>query len=138
MLLKFCFFTSTKPSFATIQLSFPRTTRPTTERTKYHIHLGTNSGLVNVKPYQYPYFQKMEIEKLITEMLNSEIIRHSTSTYSSSLLVKKKAMLLCGLQSIEFFNYKRSFFPIPTIVNSQMNSTNKIRFTFGISSNTNE
>lgn len=46
---------------------------------------------VNVKPYRYPFFQKSEIEKIITDMLRDGIIRPTTSPFSSPvLLVKKK------------------------------------------------
>lgn len=43
------------------------------------------------RPYRYSYFQKLEIEKIIEELLNSSLIQHSDSPFASPvLLVKKK------------------------------------------------
>lgn len=44
-----------------------------------------------MRPYRYPQYQKNEIERLVADMLQSQLIQPSTSPYSSPvLLVKKK------------------------------------------------
>lgn len=57
----------------------------------HKIILLPNSKPVNLRPYRYSYFQKVELEKIIEELLKASIIQPSTSPYASpALLVKKK------------------------------------------------
>lgn len=61
------------------------------ERDNNHqIHIKQGTGPLNVKPYPYPYFSKQEIEKPVTEMLATEIIRHNTKPFSPPVLLLEK------------------------------------------------
>ncbi|CAJ2633456.1 unnamed protein product [Trifolium pratense] len=62
------------------------------KRVKEHeIALKDGHEAVNVRPYRYPHHHKNEIEKQVKEMLATGIIRPSTSSFSSPvILVKKK------------------------------------------------
>lgn len=57
----------------------------------HQINLIPGAQPVNVRPYRYSPLQKTKIEKQLVEMLNSGIIRPSSSSYASPvLLVRKK------------------------------------------------
>ncbi|KAL6185000.1 hypothetical protein ACLB2K_041135 [Fragaria x ananassa] len=57
----------------------------------HKIILAPGTPPISVRPYRYPYSQKSEIEKIITDLLQNRVIRPSISHFSSPvLLVKKK------------------------------------------------
>ncbi|KAF3663538.1 hypothetical protein FXO38_10587 [Capsicum annuum] len=68
----------------------PRTLPPI--RTLDHaIPLKPGSIQISLRPYRYNYYQKNELEKQVTNVLNQGIIQQSQSPFSSpTLLVKKK------------------------------------------------
>ena len=43
--------------------------------------------LQNIRPYNYSHIQKIEIEKIVEEMVEVGIIRHSQSSYSSLVVM---------------------------------------------------
>lgn len=45
---------------------------------------------MSVRPYQYPYYQKTEIKKIVKELLESRTIRLSQSPFSSLVLLVRK------------------------------------------------
>jgi hypothetical protein len=64
---------------------------PPTRGVDHCISLKDGTEPINVQPYRNAYYQKEEIEKQVHEMLNSGLIKPSTSPFSSPvLLVKKK------------------------------------------------
>jgi len=64
---------------------------PPAREVDHCITLKEGTEPINVCPYRYVHFQKTEIEKQVQEMLDSRLIRPSTSPFSSPvLLVKKK------------------------------------------------
>lgn len=91
---------------------------PPPREIEHHINLKEGTEPVNIRPYRYAYFQKAEIEKQVQDMLNSGLIRSSTSPFSSPvLLVKKKdgSWRFCtdyrALNSVTI----KDRFPIPTV-----------------------
>lgn len=58
----------------------------------HRIHLLPNTALVNVRPYGYPQFQKLEMARLVSNMLAQGTIRPSRSPFSSPVLLVRKKM----------------------------------------------
>ena len=58
--------------------------------TDHHIPLIPNSAPVNVRPYRYPYHQKLEIESQIAKLISNGWIRPSNSPFSSLVLLLRK------------------------------------------------
>ncbi|KAJ3707739.1 hypothetical protein LUZ61_011444 [Rhynchospora tenuis] len=65
-------------------------TLPPKRLVDHQIPLKTDSSPVNLRPYRFSYFQKLEIEKIIEELLKSGYIRPSTSPFASPILLVKK------------------------------------------------
>ena len=64
---------------------------PPERQIEHIIEVKTDSTLVNVKPYHYPHHHKIEIERLIQELLKHGIITKSRIPYAAPVvLVRKK------------------------------------------------
>eukprot|EP00267_Zea_mays_P041848 XP_020393779.1 uncharacterized protein LOC103628713 [Zea mays] len=69
----------------------PPTTLPPSRSCDHSITLIDGARPVSIRPYRFSPAMKDEIESQVTEMLQSGLIQHSTSAFSSPvLLVKKK------------------------------------------------
>jgi predicted aspartyl protease len=91
---------------------------PPTRGVDHCITLKDGIEPINVWPYRYAYYQKEEIDKQVHEMLNSDLIKPSTSPFSSPvLLVKKKDGTWCFCTDYKALNAAtvKDRFPIPTV-----------------------
>jgi Retroviral aspartyl protease/Reverse transcriptase (RNA-dependent DNA polymerase) len=102
--------------FATVFENSP--TLPPSRAIDHAIPLIPNAKAVNLRPYRYSYFQKMELEKIIEELLKSQVIQPSCSPFASpALLVKKKdgTWRLCvDYRQLNSLTIKNKY-PIPII-----------------------
>jgi Reverse transcriptase (RNA-dependent DNA polymerase)/Retroviral aspartyl protease/Retrotransposon gag protein len=84
----------------------------------HRIPLQPNSHPVNLRPYRYSHFQRLELDKIIEELLSNGVIRPSTSPFASpALLVKKKdgSWRLCvDYRKLNEMTIKNKY-PIPVI-----------------------
>ena len=58
---------------------------------EHQILLNEGTALICQRPYRYPHFQKIEIEKIVTDLLEVGSIRPSQSPFSSPVLLVRKA-----------------------------------------------
>nr|KYP57088.1 Retrovirus-related Pol polyprotein from transposon 17.6 [Cajanus cajan] len=91
---------------------------PPNRSQNHAIPLMPSTGPVKVRPYRYPHSQKLQIEKMIQDMLDEGLIVPSTSPFSSPIvLVKKKdgTWRFCtDYRALNAITVKDSF-PIPTM-----------------------
>ena len=88
---------------------------PPTREIDHRITLKERAEPINVRLYRYAYFQKAEIEKQVYEMLNSRLIRPSTSPFSSLILLVKKKWQLEVLYRLLNEVTVKDIFLIPTV-----------------------
>ncbi|GKC31780.1 reverse transcriptase [Tanacetum coccineum] len=60
----------------------------------HRIPLKDASIVVNIRPYRYPPKQKDVIEQMINELLDTGVVRHSHSPFSSPIVMVKRRMVL--------------------------------------------
>ncbi|KAJ4758713.1 polyprotein [Rhynchospora pubera] len=108
-----------QPVLAKFQTVFKElTTLPPPRSIDHQIPLVDTSKAISIRPYRYSYFQKMEIDKIVEELVSTGFIRPSTSPYSSPvLLVKKKdnSWRLCIDYRQLNDNTVKNKYPIPII-----------------------
>ncbi|KAJ4783151.1 polyprotein [Rhynchospora pubera] len=94
------------------------TTLPPHRNIDHQIQLLPDAKPINLRPYRQSYFQKLEVEKIIEELLRNKFIQPSTSPFASPvILVKKKdsTWRLCvDYRQLNACTVKNRF-PIPMI-----------------------
>ncbi|KAJ1685411.1 hypothetical protein LUZ63_016801 [Rhynchospora breviuscula] len=84
----------------------------------HQIQLTSDTQPINLRPYMQSYFQKLEVEKIIEDLLRNKFIQPSTSPFASPIiLVKKKdnTWRLCvDYRKLNSCTIKNRF-PIPMI-----------------------
>ncbi|XP_078160175.1 uncharacterized protein LOC144555649 [Carex rostrata] len=84
----------------------------------HRIPLKPDSKPVNLRPYRFSHYQKLEIDKIVEELLKNSFIQPSCSPYSSPiLLVKKKdnSWRMCVDYRKLNENTVKNKYPIPII-----------------------
>ena len=65
----------------------PKEIPPSRGEHDHSVTLVPEAQLPNVRPYRYPFTQNNEIEKIIKELLESNVIHPSISPYSSTMVM---------------------------------------------------
>lgn len=63
---------------------------PPTLAYNHKIILKDGTQPISTRPYHLQYYQKTEIKKIVVELLNSRVIRPSSSPFSSHILLVRK------------------------------------------------
>ena len=58
---------------------------------EHQINLKEGAQAIYQRPYKYPYYQKIEIEKIVKELLSVGFIKNSSSHFASLVLLVRKA-----------------------------------------------
>ncbi|GJU00268.1 glycoside hydrolase, catalytic domain-containing protein [Tanacetum coccineum] len=84
----------------------------------HRIPLQENTSPINIRPYRHPPIQKDAIEAMVTELLESRVIRESHSPFSSLIVMVKKKdetwRMCVDYRALNKKNVKDKF-PIPII-----------------------
>lgn len=84
----------------------------------HHILLFKGTAPVNIRPYQYPFYHKSEIEKMVQEMLKTGITYSSRNPFFSPVLMVRKAdggwCMYVDYRALHNISVKDRF-PIPEI-----------------------
>lgn len=95
-----------------------------TNTVQHYIPIFRDSAPINVKPYRLPEKHKQEVNRQIQEMLDSNIIRPSTSQWNAPLIVVPKKLGVSGKPKLRIVIDFRKLnnitigdsFPLPNIV----------------------
>jgi hypothetical protein len=68
------------------------TTLPPYRPIDHQITLKPGCKPISLRPYRFSYFQKLEIEKILADLLKNNFIQPSTSSFASPVLLVKKKM----------------------------------------------
>lgn len=88
--------------------------------TRSHDHSIPLKGVQHVpmRPYHYPFYQKEEIEKIVKELLDSGLIKHTHSPFSPPVLLVRKGdgtwRICMDYRSLNQVTIKDKF-PIPVV-----------------------
>lgn len=57
----------------------------------HQIPLKERTAPIPIRPYRYPHYQKIEIENIVKDLLDSRVVRPSQSPFALPILLVKKS-----------------------------------------------